>query len=91
MTHFCNSLSHTFCDHLFAVLAATTQATVKLIFDGGRIKMLRAPGILTDLLSTLPVDIREDIDAGCQYLLDGFARGAVIVAKTSACSRMRLC
>jgi hypothetical protein len=33
------------------------------------------------LLRALPVDIEEDIDAGRQYLLDGFARGAVIVAK----------
>ncbi|MNC44399.1 hypothetical protein D3C75_933040 [compost metagenome] len=32
MAHFRNCLGHTFCDNVFAVLAATTQTTVQLIF-----------------------------------------------------------
>ncbi|MNT69716.1 hypothetical protein D3C72_2080500 [compost metagenome] len=73
MAHFCNCLRHTFCDNFFAILAAATQATVKLIFrrrqnkNAPRLRHLR-----TNLLCALPVDIQEHIDAGCQDLLDGF-------------------
>ena len=32
MAHFCNCLSHTFCNHLFAILTTTAQTAVQLNF-----------------------------------------------------------
>ncbi|MNP58107.1 hypothetical protein D3C76_1529910 [compost metagenome] len=63
-------------------MPTATQAAAKLFLRRRQNKDAARLGHFgTDLLCALPVDIQEDVNAGRQYLLDGRAGRAVIVAE----------